>query len=93
MYRETESPATASDAGRFATSSQPAHTGAVRLNAQPLTEGTWLLDSSARLDRKTRYFVAAVVDGAEQPRNAPYHIAAGAPALPYQKRRRCQRSR
>ena len=81
VYREMDRPSTASDAGRF--SSQPAaQAGAVRLNAQPLTEGTWLLDSSARLDRETRYFVAPVVDGVEQPRSAPYRIAAGAPPLP-----------
>jgi len=82
VYRETERPTVATDPGRF--SSQPAaQAGAVRLNAQPLTEGTWLLDSSARLDRETRYFVAAVIDGVEQPRSAPYRIAAGAPPLPY----------
>ena len=82
VYRETERPATAADPGRFA--SQPAaQSGAVRLNAQPLKEGTWLLDPGARLDRETRYFVAAVVDSVEQPRSAPYRIEAGAPALPY----------
>ena len=52
VYREMERPATASDPGRF--SSQPAaQTGAIRLNAQPLKEGTWLLDSTARLDRRS----------------------------------------
>jgi rhamnogalacturonan endolyase len=71
VYRETERPTAATDPG------------ALRLNAQPLTAGTWVLDSSARLDRETRYFVAAVVGGVEQPRSAPYRIAAGAPALPY----------
>ena len=82
VYRETERPPAAADPGRF--SSQPATpTSALRLNPQPLKEGTWLLDSSARLDRETRYFVAAVIDGVEQPRSAPYHIKAGAPALPY----------
>ena len=79
VYRETERPS-AADPGRFAPSSQTAQTGAVRVNPQPLTAGTWLLDSSARLDRETRYFVAAVIDGVEQPRSAPYRIAAGAPA-------------
>ena len=83
VYRETERPAAAADPGRFAPSSQAAQTGPVRVNPQPLTAGTWLLDSSARLDRETRYFVAAVVDGVEQPRSAPYRFAAGAPALPY----------
>jgi rhamnogalacturonan endolyase len=82
VYRETERPSPATDPGRFA--SQPAsQSGALRLNPQPLAEGTWLLDSGARLDRETRYFVAAVIDGVEQPRSAPYRIAAGAPTLPY----------
>src|SRR5690349_17472528 len=82
VYRETEQPGAAADPGRFA--SQPAsQPGAQRLNPQPLEKGTWLLDSSARLDRETRYFVAAVIDGVEQPRSAPYRIAAAAPALPY----------
>jgi len=83
VYRETERPAAAADPGRFASSAQAAQAGPVRVNPQPLTAGTWLLDSSARLDRETRYFVAAVVDGVEQPRSAPYRFAAGAPALPY----------
>jgi rhamnogalacturonan endolyase len=82
VYRETERPAAVTGPGQF--SSQPASpSGAVRLNAQPLEEGTWLLDSTARLDRQTRYFVAAVIDGVEQPRSGPYGIAAGAPPLPY----------
>ena len=82
VYRETERPAAATDPGRFSSQSA-SQTGALRLNPQPLKEGTWLLDSSARLDRETRYFVAAVIDGVEQPRSAPYRIDAGAPALPY----------
>jgi rhamnogalacturonan endolyase len=82
VYRETERPPAGPGPGPF--SPQPAaQTGAVRLNPQPLKEGTWLLDSGARLDRDTRYFVAAVIDGVEQPRSAPFHFAAGAPALPY----------
>jgi len=82
VYREMERPPAAAAPGQF--SSQPAaQPGAVLVNAQPLKDGTWLLDSSARLDRETRYFVAPVVDGVEQPRSAPYRIAAGAPALPY----------
>jgi rhamnogalacturonan endolyase len=84
VYRETERPAAAADPGRSAFASQPeAKTGATLLNAKPLSEVTWLLDSSARLDRDTRYFVAAVVDGVEQSRSTPYRFAAGAPALPY----------
>ncbi|HYJ39201.1 MAG TPA: rhamnogalacturonan lyase [Steroidobacteraceae bacterium] len=82
VYRETERPPAAADAGRFSSQSAT-QTGALRLNPQPLDKGTWLLDSNARLDRETRYFVAAVIDGVEQPRSAPFHIKAGAPALPY----------
>ena len=82
VYRETERPANASDPGRFASQGE-AQPGALRLNAQPLNQGTWLLDSSARLDRQTSYSVAAVVDGIEQPRSAPFRFVAGAPALPY----------
>ena len=55
----------------------------VKLNAEPLTAGTWFLDGGARLDRQTSYSVAAVVDGVEQPRSAPFRFEAGAQALPY----------
>jgi rhamnogalacturonan endolyase len=83
VYRETERAAGGTaDAGRFAARADT-QTGALRLNPQPLTAGTWLLDSTARLDRQTNYYVAAVVDGTEQPRSAPFHFAAGATALPY----------
>ncbi|MEO8018465.1 MAG: rhamnogalacturonan lyase [Pseudomonadota bacterium] len=83
VYRETTRPAAgAQDPARFA-ARPDAQTGAIRLNAQPLTAGTWLLDNTARLDRETDYYVTAVLAGTEQPRSAPFHIAAGAPPLPY----------
>ncbi len=83
VYREMERPAAGSaDPGRFAGRAD-AQAGATRLNAQPLIAGTWLLDAGARLDRQTNYYVAAVVDGVEQPRSEPFRFAAGAPALPY----------
>ena len=56
---------------------------AVKLNSEPLTAGTWWLDGNPRLDRQTSYSVAAVVNGVEQPRSAPFGFAADAPALPY----------
>jgi len=83
VYRETAAPAGGPvDAGRFAARpDQPAAT--VKLNRDALTQGTWFLDTAARLDRATSYSIAAVVSGAEQPRSAPFRIAAGAPPLPY----------
>jgi rhamnogalacturonan endolyase len=70
VYRETASP-------------NDAPAAVHRLNAEPLKAGTWFLDANARLDRQTRYSVAAVVNGVEQLRSAPASFAAGAPALPY----------
>ena len=83
IYRETAAPAPgAADPGRFA-ARPDAPANVTRLNTQPLTEGTWFLDTSARLDRATSYSVAAVVDGIEQPKSAPFRFAANAPPLPY----------
>jgi rhamnogalacturonan endolyase len=83
VYRETAPPvAGAADAGRFAARPDTPAT-AVRLNAEPLTGGTWYLDGAARLERQTNYYVAAVVAGVEQPRAGPFQFAAGAPARPY----------
>jgi rhamnogalacturonan endolyase len=83
VYRETAAPAGGpTDAGRFA-SRPDAPAATIKLNAEPLTAGTWFLDGNARLDRQTNYSVAAVVDGVEQPRSAPFRFAAGAPAQPY----------
>lgn len=55
----------------------------VKLNAEPLTGPTWLLDPSASLERETAYFVRAVVNGAEDAPSAPFVFPAGAPPLPY----------
>jgi rhamnogalacturonan endolyase len=83
VYRETERPAAgATDSGRFAARAD-APAAAIKLNPEPLTRGTWYLDAGARLERRTNYYVVAVVDGVEQPRSAPFTFAAGAPALPY----------
>ncbi len=83
VYRETAAPAGGPvDPGRFA-ARPDAPAATVKLNAEPLTAGTWFIDGSARLDRQTNYSVAAVVGGVEQPRSAPFRFEAGAPALPY----------
>jgi rhamnogalacturonan endolyase len=83
VYRETAAPTGApTDPGRFA-SRADAPAGPVKLNAEPLTAGTWFIDPNARLERQTNYSVAAVVGGVEQPRSAPFRFAAGAPPLPY----------
>ena len=37
----------------------------VKLNTAPLTGATWFLDPGARLERATKYFVRAVVNGTE----------------------------
>jgi rhamnogalacturonan endolyase len=83
VYRETAPPAAgAADFGRFpARPDAPATT--VKVNPAPLTQGTWLLDAGARLDRQTNYYVAAVTDSVEQPRSPPFRFAAGAQGLPY----------
>jgi rhamnogalacturonan endolyase len=55
----------------------------VKLNAEPLTGTTFLVDESANLAAKTSYFVRAVVNGAEQEPSAAFVIPAGAPPRPY----------
>ncbi len=83
VYRETAAPAGGpQDPGRFA-GRPDAPAAVVRLNPEPLTGGTWFLDSGARLDRATNYYVAAVTGGTEGPREGPFRFAAGAPARPY----------
>ncbi len=83
VYRETAAPAGGpADFGRFA-ARPDAPAATVKLNGEPLTAGTWFIDGNPRLDRQTNYYVAAVVNGAEQPRSKPFQFAAGAPPLPY----------
>src|SRR6185503_13663660 len=61
VYRETAAPADGPvDPGRFA-ARPDAPAAAVKLNAEPLSAGTWFIDGNARLDRQTNYSVAAVV--------------------------------
>ena len=56
-----------------------------KLNPEPLTDGTWLIDDTANLAGKTTYSVRAVVDGKEleaTPGDA-FSLPAGAPPRPY----------
>ncbi len=55
----------------------------VRLNAEPLAGPTWFLDAGARLERATRYFVRAVVNGTEEAPGPAFALTAGALPLPY----------
>lgn len=84
LYRATaaEGPAGATDNGPFGSRSAVA-AGPVKLNADPLTAGTWFLDTDARLEHPTSYFVRPVVDGREGEPSAAFALAAGAPPQPY----------
>jgi len=55
----------------------------LKLNAQPLAGPTWLIDSTAALERESTYFIRAVVDGVEATPSATFILPAGAPPLPY----------
>jgi rhamnogalacturonan endolyase len=55
----------------------------VKLNAAPLTAGTWFADETANLATRTAYFVRAIVNGVEQEPSAPFVMGAGAKPLPY----------
>jgi rhamnogalacturonan endolyase len=57
--------------------------GTVKLNDTPLTGPTWFLDRDLHLDRETKYFVRAIVDGQEGEPSAPFAFSAGAPPMPY----------
>jgi rhamnogalacturonan endolyase len=70
------------DAGPFGSRPDPV-AGTVKLTPSPLAAGTWFLDTDARLERETSYFVRPVVDGREGDPSAPFAIAASAPPLPY----------
>ena len=83
VYRETAPPAVGTaDFGPFA-ARQDAPGATVKINPAPLTQGTWFLDGSARLDRATSYSVAAVIAGVEQARSPAFRFAAGAAPQPY----------
>ncbi len=54
-----------------------------RLNAEPLTGATFLIDSQADLARDTHYAVRPSVDGVETGENPVGYIPAAAPARQY----------
>src|SRR4051812_47911488 len=55
----------------------------VKLNEQPLTGPTWLVDPSPSLERETAYLVRAVVNGAEEAPSPAFVLPAGAEPRPY----------
>ncbi|MES2465563.1 MAG: hypothetical protein V4671_33775, partial [Armatimonadota bacterium] len=55
----------------------------VKLNGKPLTGATNFVDTDAKGDRATAYFVRPVESGREQKASTPFRMAAGAPARPY----------
>jgi rhamnogalacturonan endolyase len=57
--------------------------GTVKVNAEPLTGGTWLIDARATLARTTEYSVRPVIDGQEREADGRFKLPAGAPPLPY----------
>ena len=54
-----------------------------KLNPQPIADVSFYVDTQAKLDRPTSYFVRAVIDGQEQPPSKPFKFAANAPVRPY----------
>jgi rhamnogalacturonan endolyase len=81
LYRQTgDGPAF--DPGRFG-SRPDAVAGVARLNDSPLGDVTWYRDTTAALQRETRYFVRPVIDGREGDPSESFVLAAGAPPLPY----------
>lgn len=60
------------------------HGAAVRLNATPVTDATWLSDRGAELGRDHSYFVRVLPDGmTEGPPSAAFVLPASAPVRPY----------
>ena len=54
-----------------------------KLNAEPLSGPTWLLDPSPSLDRETAYFVRTVVNGAENAPSKPFVFPVNPDPRPY----------
>ncbi len=82
LYRTTAAADPSPDAGPFGSRPDSA-AGPMKLNAEPLRDVTWFLDTNARLERETAYFVRPVVDGREGDPSAVFTIAAGTPPRPY----------
>ncbi|HLP01986.1 MAG TPA: rhamnogalacturonan lyase [Opitutaceae bacterium] len=81
LYRTT-APGVATEAGPFG-SRPDAAAGTTKLTEAPLRDVTWFLDTTARLERTTGYFVRPVVDGRELQPSATFTLSTGAPPLPY----------
>ena len=54
-----------------------------RLNVEPITGATCIVDAGAKADAANSYFVRPILSGAEQEPSAPFTLPAGAPARPY----------
>jgi len=81
LYRESAPAVTVAFGGNAA--NRPREEPVVRLNAAPLAGPTWFLDTGARLERATRYFVRPVVNGTEEAASPAFTLPAGAAPLPY----------
>jgi len=82
LYRETgPGPVTVAFGGNAA--NRPREQPVVKLNAEPLAGPTWYLDATSRLDRATKYFVRAVVNGAEGEPSRAFALPVNAAPLPY----------
>jgi rhamnogalacturonan endolyase len=82
VYRET-APGPAAAAFGSNASARPREEPVVRLNAAPLAGPTWWLDPSAHLERETKYFVRAIINGSESAPSRAFTFPANAAPLPY----------
>src|SRR5690606_6517427 len=57
--------------------------GTAKLNDEPLTGPTWWIDRSARLERKTSYFVRVVHGDVEGEPSRTFTLPAASAPLPY----------
>lgn len=83
VYRKSDPPPWRGGFGGRRLSGFPNAGGPVRLNSQPLTRGSWFLDTGANLGTKTSYYVRPVLGESEQEPSAPFVFPAGALPLPY----------
>ena len=57
--------------------------GATKLNAQPIANVTWFIDSTGEREPESRYVVRPVIDGREGESSAPFTLSATSAARPY----------
>ncbi len=82
VYRTTAPTDAPLDFGKYASAPDvPGDT--VKLNAAPLTGGTWFIDDAPGLHRATGYFVRPVVKGKERDGSRPVEVTAGAEPRAY----------